>query len=132
MLQGPPEPFDEHVIPPRATAIHADFHTGSQQDAGEAIRGELTALVGVEDLRFAIATHGFFQCLDAERLVHGVTQTPGENLATPDVHDGHKVSKTTGHGKWSKKRLRASPPRTVRAPLSAYGSLFNLGVTPSQ
>ncbi|GGB13613.1 replicative DNA helicase [Brucella endophytica] len=31
---------------------------------------------------------------------------------------------------WSKKRKCASPPRTVRAPFSAYGSLFKLGPWP--
>ena len=31
---------------------------------------------------------------------------------------------------WSKKRRSASPPRTVRAPFSAYGSLFKLGPWP--
>ena len=32
--------------------------------------------------------------------------------------------------KWSKKRICASSPRTVRAPFSAYGSPFNLGPWP--
>jgi hypothetical protein len=31
---------------------------------------------------------------------------------------------------WSKKRISASPPRTVRAPFSAYGSPFKSGPWP--
>src|SRR5690554_4744639 len=63
---------------------------------------------------------------DAEVGIHGVRQPPGQNLATEPVHDSDEVEEAAPHRKWSKKRCCASPPRTVRAPFSAYGSLFNL------
>src|SRR6185295_14071387 len=60
VLDRSPEPFDEDVVPPRASAIHADGDPGLEQHAGEGVAGELVAgelvagelraLVGVEDL----------------------------------------------------------------------------------
>jgi hypothetical protein len=50
---------------------------------------------------------------------------PGKNVD----HKGH-VDEALPGSEWSKKRGCASPPRTVRAPFSAYGSLFKLGPWP--
>src|SRR6185312_14649660 len=67
VLDRSPEPFDEDVVPPRASAIHADGDAGLEQHAGEVVAGELRALVGVEDLGPAMPSQSFFQGLDAER-----------------------------------------------------------------
>ena len=52
---------------------------------------------------------------------------PADDPAAEDVEHHRKIKKARPGGKWSKKRFRASPPRTVRAPFSAYGSPFKPG-----
>ena len=51
VLQRSPQPLDEDVVQPTAAAVHRDSHAGSLQDRGECGRGELAALIGVEDRR---------------------------------------------------------------------------------
>ena len=66
ILHHPPQPFDEHIVDPAALAVHADADAIVLEDAGEFCTGELTPLVGVEDLRFAILGDHLFECLNAE------------------------------------------------------------------
>jgi hypothetical protein len=42
------------VVTSGTAAIHADGNFVLQQQAGEGIAGELTALIGLQDLRFAM------------------------------------------------------------------------------
>ncbi len=51
---GAPEPFDEHVVQAAAFAVHRDLYPALQQHGGKLGRGELAALVGVEDFRGAV------------------------------------------------------------------------------
>jgi hypothetical protein len=44
------EAVEEHVIAPRAPAVHADRNLVLDQDVGEGVTRELAALVRVEDL----------------------------------------------------------------------------------
>ena len=55
---------------------------------------------------------------------------PADDATSEDVDDKGHVDETLPGGEWSKKRRSTSPPRTVRAPFSAYGSLFKLGPWP--
>ena len=55
---------------------------------------------------------------------------PADDLHRGEILDGSKVEPAFARQKWSKKRFRASPPRTVRAPFSAYGSPFKFGSWP--
>src|SRR5688500_20133202 len=71
VLDRSPEPLDENVVAPRTLAVHADGDAGLVQHAGEVVAGELRALIGVEDLRPAMAGDGFLQRLDAETRPHG-------------------------------------------------------------
>ena len=61
-----PQAFDHHIVAPCAPPVHADGDFLPVQHAGEGERSELTALVGVENLRFPEARKRFLQCLDAE------------------------------------------------------------------
>lgn len=49
-----PEPFDEHVVPPRTLAVHRDGNLSLLQHGGEVDGGELRSLVGVEDFGPAV------------------------------------------------------------------------------
>jgi len=59
IFQAAPEPLDEHVVHPAPAPVHRDANACLLQNAGEPRRGELAALVGVENLRLAEAR----QCL---------------------------------------------------------------------
>src|SRR5439155_801662 len=72
VFERSPQPFDEHIVHPAAFAAHRDADTVALQHLGEGEARELRALVGVEDLRPAIAGDRFFQRRDAEVGVHGV------------------------------------------------------------
>ena len=62
----------------------------------------------------------------------GPASPPTDNAAGKGIDDEGDVDEALPSRQWSKKRCCASPPRTVRAPFSAYGSLFNLGPWPWQ
>src|SRR3954462_11093633 len=70
VLDRPPEPLDEDVVAPGALAAHAYGDAGLVQHVGEALAGELRALVGVEDLGPAMTGDVFLQRLDAAPPLH--------------------------------------------------------------
>src|SRR3954452_25529624 len=55
VLDRSPEPLDEDVVAPGTLAVHADGDAVPGQHAREGLAGELAALIGVEDLRPAVA-----------------------------------------------------------------------------
>src|SRR3954449_10134550 len=56
IFDGSPESLHEHIVPPGASAVHADGDGVVDQLSGEGRAGELAALIGVEDLRLAVAS----------------------------------------------------------------------------
>ncbi len=73
---------------------------------------------------------GHGQCCDRQFRPHVIAHRPADDLPGEKIeHDG-QIEPSFPSWQWSKKRFRASPPRTVRAPFSAYGSPFNLGPWP--
>ena len=81
VLHRAPESLNEDVVHPPSFAIHADLDLVSRQDAGELLAGELSPLIGVEDLGPAVFCNGLFQRLGAEVRGLGVRQPPRQNLA---------------------------------------------------
>lgn len=61
VLDTAPQPFDEHDVELTALAVHADTDAGLLEPADELTAGELTALVGVEDLRRPETPQGLVQ-----------------------------------------------------------------------
>jgi len=59
VLHATPQTFDEHVVAPRAFAVHADRDAAILEHRGEGLTGELRTLVGVEDLRLPVARQRF-------------------------------------------------------------------------
>ena len=55
VFEAAPQPLDEDVVHAPALAVHADHDPVPFQGAGEVVASELAALVGIEDLRPAIA-----------------------------------------------------------------------------
>ena len=67
------------------------------QHAGEFGTGELAALIGVEDLRAAVFCKGFLDSIDAERSLHRVRQSPGQDASCEPVHHGSEIDEAARH-----------------------------------
>ena len=70
------------------------------------------------------------ECIENETRMGSPTCPPTDDAASKGIDYERDVNEALPGRKWSKKRGCASPPRTVRAPFSAYGSLFKLGPWP--
>ena len=97
VLDGPPQPFDEDVVPEPPSTVHADCNLLINENAGERLGGELASLVRVEDLGRA-DPQGIFECLDAESAVEGVGQLPGDNETAEPIHDRDEEDEAALHG----------------------------------
>ena len=97
MFHRSPQALDEDVAPPAAFAIHADLDGVSFENVGEFGTGELAALVGVEDLRSAVAGDGLFQCLDTEVRAQRIGVPLGEYPAAVPAHDRDQINKSPSH-----------------------------------
>src|SRR5271163_2837546 len=96
VLEAAPQPFNEDVVGKATAAVHADRHPVAAQHAGEAVVGELAALVGVEDLGPSLA-QSVFQGLDAEARIEQIGQAPRQHVAAHPVHHRDQVKKPAGH-----------------------------------
>lgn len=91
IFDRPPEPLDHDVVHPASLAIHGNAGAGLLEHGGECIAGKLAALIGIEDLRTAIALQGLFQGRNAEIGIQGVGQPSGQGLAPGPAHDCHQA-----------------------------------------
>ena len=66
IFDGPPQLLEEDIVLASAAAVHADADGVVFENSGEAGAGKLGALIGVEDLRLAIAAEGFLKGLHTE------------------------------------------------------------------
>src|SRR5208282_6676169 len=86
------------VVEPGSTAVHAQLAAGGQNHVGELFSGELAALIGVDDLGYAVAGEGLlddFLGVDGlQRDRHAMRQ----HLAAGHVHHRGQVDKSAGHG----------------------------------
>ena len=54
IFHTPPETFYKHIVHPTAFAVHADIYTVAFKNADKCIRGELAALIRIEDFRSSV------------------------------------------------------------------------------
>ena len=97
VFERAPQAFDKDVVHAPAPPIHGDRDFSSLENAGEVEAGELAALIGIEDFRFAVFGQRLVQGLDAEGGIHGVRQPPGEDMARRPVHDRDEVQEAAQH-----------------------------------
>lgn len=80
VFDGAPQAFNEDIVAPCALAIHADLDLAVGQHPDEVGRGELAALVRVEDLRRAVTRQrlldGFEAKIRLKRDRHPPCQDP--------------------------------------------------------
>src|SRR3982750_2403280 len=97
VLDRSPEPLDEDVVAPGTLAVHADGDAVPGRHAGEGPAGELAALIGVEDLRPAVAGQGLFPRPHAEPRLPGDRQPPGEAPTAEPADDRGEVDEPARH-----------------------------------
>src|SRR3984893_6615367 len=76
VFEASPQPLDEDVVHAPALAIHANGDPMILQRAGEILAGELTALVGIEDLGPAVSGERLLERLDTKIGAERVRQPP--------------------------------------------------------
>ncbi len=97
ILNALSESFDEHVIPPAALAVHADLNPLVFQESRELLAGELTPLVGVEDLGAAILRDRLPHRIEAEVCGERIREPSGQHAATRPVQNGKQIHEASSH-----------------------------------
>ena len=97
ILHCAPQTLHKDIVGVPPLPVHADLHPVFLQHMGERQADELTALVGVEDLRLALPQR-LLQSIDAEVGLQGVGQSPGDHAPAVPVHGCHQVEESPGHG----------------------------------
>jgi len=96
-LDAAPYPLDEHVIAPASLAVHRQPDAPAQHGLGERARRELTALIGVHDVRQPVTGERFLQRFDG---VHGLQRDGDpvrEYLAARPVHYRRQIHESARH-----------------------------------
>ena len=75
-----PQTLNEYVVSPATLAVHGDADAVLLQHRGECPRGKLTALIAVEDIRFAVASQCLLQRIDTIVSRQRVREPPAEYL----------------------------------------------------
>src|SRR4029077_9370586 len=97
VFEASPQPFDKDVVHAPALAVHTDGDPVILQRAGEILAGELTALVGIEDLGPAVPAERLLERLDTKIGAKRVRQSPCQHGAADPVHNDHQIEKALGH-----------------------------------
>ena len=108
LLDGAPETLYPDIVLVPAASVHADLYFVAAKQIEPSLRGELTALVGVYNLRRAVPLHGltkqfvavwFMGCCSHSVATRrqGVAQPPADDEAAVHVDDGVKVHKSVFH-----------------------------------
>ena len=97
MFHASPQPLDKHIISPRATTIHAEFRTASEHGVRELLSGELTALIGVDDLRDAKLCKRLLDDLDGVMRLKRGGGLVREHSATGYIYHRREIDKAVRH-----------------------------------
>jgi len=92
-----PESFHEHVIAPTPFPVHADLDAVGGQEPRELQTRELTALIGVKDLRCAIADYRVLHRVETEIGGQCVRQPPRQHAATGPVEHRAQIHEAPRH-----------------------------------
>lgn len=94
-----PQALDEKVTLTTVLAIHA--YIGSDpvflEQCSEVATGKLPALVGVEDLRYAIVVNGLSEGVQAEIRGQGIERLVAQHLASEAIDDGDQIDEAPAY-----------------------------------
>ena len=96
ILDAAPQTLNKDVVQRTASAVHADLNTSCQHGVSEGVGCELSALIGVEDVRCALL-EGLAQSHQTELTIQGVGKLPGQHVTTVPVDDSYQVHEATSH-----------------------------------
>ena len=85
------EAHNEHVVAPTALAVHDDRDAVRPKLADELCPGELTALVGVDDLGHAVPGNRLIEHLHAEVRGERIREPLRQDAARYQLRDGDEV-----------------------------------------
>ena len=97
VFHRPPQSLDEDVVMTTSASVHADLDTMRLQHIREFRAGELAALIGVEDLRCAVAGQRLCQRRRAQVRGQRIRQAPSQHLARRPVQDGAQIQEPVVH-----------------------------------
>lgn len=90
-IDGPPQALDEYINSPRALAIHTDFDVAGNQHLHQRGRGELAALLCVEDLGRTMFRQRLFHILYREFGLWRDRLPPRQNALREPIEHGSLV-----------------------------------------
>lgn len=90
VFDGAPQALDKDIVAPRALAIHADLDLAGGQHLDELGRGELAALICVEDLGRAVTCQRLLDSFHAKIGLQRDRHPPGQH-PPGDPHDAGPV-----------------------------------------
>ena len=98
VVDGPPEPFHENIVPRGPLAIHADRDLVMFQQLREGQARELRPLIRVGDLGLAVFCQCLRDSLNAKACVARNRELPGQDLPAEPIDDGGKIGEAARHG----------------------------------
>lgn len=97
VFDGAPKAFDEDVVESPSATVHADEDVAILERTQEIARGELGALVGVEDIGNTPAK-GAVEGGEAQGGIDSIGDVPTEHKAAEPVDHGGQVKEAVAHG----------------------------------
>ena len=91
ILQGPPEAFYMNVVQGSPYAGHTGLYAPVLQGIHPLIRGELTALVCVHNLRRTVPLQRLHERFQAELGIQRIGEPPAQDVARINIEDGNEV-----------------------------------------
>ncbi len=92
-----PQALDKHIVPPGATPVHAELAPQILDCLHELMRGELAALIGIHNLRPAMAAECLLQHIDRMAGLQRDGDLRCQYTARGPVHYGGEVDEAFGH-----------------------------------
>ena len=96
VFQGAPEALYQDVVEASASASHADGNAFFLKTICESLARELYSLIGIENFGNTHAKRPL-QGLETKAGIQGVRQTPGQDIAAEQIHDGYQIEKSPLH-----------------------------------
>ena len=122
VLHAAPQSLDEHVVSPTAFAVRALGRADAPDLGGEFRAAELTALVGVDDLRYTPARCGLSQGLDTEVSLHVIDTRCASTRRQCQPSTATRYTQPRAIGMYVMSNAQTWLARSMASPRSAYGN----------
>lgn len=93
LLDASPQPFHEDIVQIPSASVHADSDIMRLQYTRKLRTGEVTALIGIEDVGLRLF-QGFMQTFQTKINFQGIGDFPVDDIARVPIDDGYQVGET--------------------------------------